>query len=256
MNLKGLPNNMSAAYFISDAHLGVSPASSVPEREEHLIAFLKELEGKASHLFIVGDLFEFWYEYDFYTPSKHFRILRALADLKDKGCEVKLVNGNHDFACGEFFKRELGVEACPHFTVELHGRKVYVCHGDGLAKVDGLYRFFRKILDCRLNRFLFKWIHPDIGMRLAFSVGSNSRDLNKQRKVLEEEYLDKAREIMRKNGCDTLVHGHNHMGGVWKVPEGVVLNCGQWLFEENFAFISEKNCYFYPSHLAEPSSAC
>jgi len=245
-----------AAYFISDAHLGVFPKGAVPQREEHLIAFLKELEGKATHLFIVGDLFEFWYEYDFYVPSKHFKLLRALADLKDKGCEVRLVKGNHDFACGNFFECELGIEACSHFVAELHGRRVYVCHGDGLARVDGSYRFFRKFLDFKPNRFLFKWLHPDIGMRLALSVGSNSRGFNEKRIVPEEEYLAKAREIMRKNGCDTFVHGHNHRGGVWKVPEGVVINCGQWLFEENYSCISQKNCYFYTSHSVEPSSAC
>jgi len=245
-----------AAYFISDAHLGVFPKGAVPKREERLTAFLKGLEGKATHLFIVGDLFEFWYEYDFYMPSKHFKLLRTLADLKDKGCEVRLVKGNHDFACGSFFERELGIEACSHFVAELHGRRVYICHGDGLAGVDGSYRFFRKILDFKPNRFLFKWLHPDIGMRLALSVGSNSRDYNEKRIVPEEEYLAKATEIMRENGCDTFVHGHNHRGGVWNVPEGVVINCGQWLFEENFSCISQKNCYFYTSHSVEPSSAC
>ncbi|MCL2100586.1 MAG: UDP-2,3-diacylglucosamine diphosphatase [Fibromonadales bacterium] len=243
------------AYFISDAHLGSSPKGVAPGREERLIAFLKELEGKASHLFIAGDLFEFWYEYDFYVPSKHFKLLRALADLRDKGCEVKLVKGNHDFAYGSFFECELGIETRSHFIAELHGRRVYVCHGDGLAKKDGSYRFLRKILNFKLNRFLFKWLHPDIGMYLSFFVSSNSRDFNKKRIIPEEEYLDKIREIMQKTGCDTFVHGHNHLGGVWKVPEGVVINCGQWLFEENFSCISQKICYFYHSHSAEPSSA-
>jgi len=242
-------------YFISDAHLGVWPVGSVQGRDEHLIDFLKELEGKASHLFIVGDLFEFWYEYDFYSPSHYFKLLRALSNLKDAGCEIKLLKGNHDFAYGNFFERELGIEACSHIVVELQGRRVYICHGDGLAKVDGSYRFFRKILDFKPNRFLFKWLHPDIGMRLALLVGSNSRDLNKKRIVPEEEYLEKIREIMQKNNCDTFVHGHNHSGGLWKVPEGVVINCGQWLLKENFACISKKICYFYPSLLAEPSSA-
>jgi UDP-2,3-diacylglucosamine hydrolase len=245
---------MPAAYFISDAHLGISPKGAIPEREERLLAFLKELEGKATHLFIVGDLFEFWYEYNFYVPSKHFKLLRTLADLKDKGCKVKLLRGNHDFACGNFFENELGIETRSHFVEELHGRRVYVCHGDGLARGDGSYRFFRKILDFKPNRFLFKWLHPDIGMRLALSIGSNSRDFNKKRIVPEEEYLARAREIMRKNNCDTFVHGHNHRGGVWKVPEGVVINCGQWLFEENYSCIAQKICYFYPSRSTEPFS--
>ena len=244
-----------AAYFISDAHLGTFPRGSVLGREVHLIDFLKELEGKATHLFIAGDLFEFWYEYDFYSPSRYFKLWRALANLKDCGCEIKLLKGNHDFAYRNFFERELGIETCSHIVTELHGRRVYICHGDGLAKGDIYYWFLRKILDFKLNRFLFKWIHPDIGMRLALYIGSNSRDLNKERIVLEEQYLDKIRKIMRKNGCDTFVHGHNHSGGLWKVPEGVIVNCGQWLFEENYACISEKICYFYPSLLTEPSSA-
>ena len=247
---------MKAAYFISDVHLGVSPAGSVQEREKHLTNFLKELEGKATHLFIVGDLFEFWYEYNFYAPSLHFKILRALADLKDSGCEIKLIKGNHDFAYGIFFERELGIETCSHIVAELHGRRVYICHGDGLARTDGSYRFFRKVLDFKPNRFLFKWLHPDIGMRLALSVGSNSRDFNKKKRIPEEEYLPKIREIMQKNGCDTFVHGHNHCGGLWKVPEGVIINSGQWLFEENYSCISQKNCYFYASLSAELSSAC
>ncbi|MCL1956556.1 MAG: UDP-2,3-diacylglucosamine diphosphatase [Fibromonadales bacterium] len=246
---------MKAAYFISDAHLGVLPTGSVHGREEHLANFLKELEGKATHLFIVGDLFEFWYEYNFYVPSPHFKILKALADLKDSGCEIKLMKGNHDFAYGKFFERELGIETCSHVVAELHGRRVYICHGDGLARTDGSYRVFRKILDFKPNRFLFKWLHPDIGMHLALSIGSNSRNFNKKR-VPEEEYLPKIREIMQKNGCDTFVHGHNHFGGLWKVPEGVIVNSGQWLFEENYSCISEKICYFYASLSAEPSSAC
>ncbi|MDR2554957.1 MAG: UDP-2,3-diacylglucosamine diphosphatase [Fibromonadaceae bacterium] len=246
---------MKAAYFISDVHLGVLPSGSVQGREEHLVNFLKGLEGKATHLFIVGDLFEFWYEYNFYVPSPQFKILRAFADLKDSGCEIKLMKGNHDFAYGKFFERELGIETCSHIVAELHGRRVYICHGDGLAKTDGSYRFFRKILDFKPNRFLFKWLHPDIGMRFALSVGSNSRNFNKKR-ILEEDFLPKIREIMQKNGCDTFVHGHNHCGGLWKVPEGVIINSGQWLFEENYSCISQKNCYFYASLSAEPSSAC
>jgi UDP-2,3-diacylglucosamine hydrolase len=244
------------AYFISDAHLGVSPTGSIPEREEHLIAFLKGLCGKATHLFIVGDLFEFWYEYDFYAPSQHFKLLKAMADLKESGSEIKLIKGNHDFGYGDFFRKELGIETLRNTVTELHGRRVYICHGDGIAACDGSYRFFKKILNFKLNRFLFKWLHPDIGMRIALSVGSNSRILNKKRIVPEEAYLEKARKIMRKKGCDTFIHGHSHISGLWKVPEGVIINCGNWLFEENYSCIFEKICYIYASPLAEPSSAC
>jgi UDP-2,3-diacylglucosamine hydrolase len=168
-----------------------------------------------------------------------------LADLKDSGCEVKLIEGNHDFAYGNFFRSELGIETLKNAVAELHGRRVYICHGDGMPKRDGSYRLFRKILDFKPNRLLFKLLHPDIGMRLALSVGSNSREANKKRMAPEEEYLEKARALMRENGCDTFAHGHNHQRGLWKVPEGVVINCGNWLFEEDYACIFEKKCYVY-----------
>ncbi|GHV12889.1 UDP-2,3-diacylglucosamine hydrolase [Fibrobacterales bacterium] len=245
-----------SSFFLSDAHLGVSPAGAVPEREIHLAEFIKGLRGRATRLFIVGDLFEFWYEYDFYTPSAHFKILKNLAELRESGCKITLLKGNHDFGFGNFFSEQLGIETVDYCVEELEGRRVYVCHGDGLAGIDGSYRFLKKILNFRFNRFLFKWLHPDLGMRLALAVGSNSRDFNKKRIVPEEEYLENARVLMRKNNCDTLVHGHNHTAGIWKVPEGLVINCGNYLFNENYLEIRQKICYICDSLSAVPNSAC
>ena len=155
------------AYFISDAHLGIEPPGAVPDREESLIQLLSSWKGKASHVVVIGDLFEFWYEYSYYVASAHFKLYRAFAELVDSGVEVHLLRGNHDFAYGDFFPKHLGVAVHKSLILEIQGKRVFFTHGDGVAKSDGGYRFLRKVIDLPLNRFLFKQIHPDWGMGLA-----------------------------------------------------------------------------------------
>jgi UDP-2,3-diacylglucosamine hydrolase len=236
---------MGAAYFLSDAHLGAEPPGAVPHREERLVEFLQDLRGKASHLFVVGDLFEFWWEYRHYAPRGHLKVLRALADLRDAGCEVRLLLGNHDFAYGSFFPEELGIPVSKEWIGEIDKKRVFVCHGDGLAKSDWAYRIARKVLDFAPNRFLFGLLHPDWGMGLAHRVGGTSRDANKERKIPVQEYLDAAGALMEARQCEVFVHAHNHDGGVWQVPQGTVLNPGQWLFELGYGKMERGKCGFF-----------
>lgn len=98
------------AYFISDAHLGVNPPGALPDREKALVRFVESLKGNASHLVIVGDLFEFWYEYNDYVNRNHFDLFFALRELVQSGCEVHLLQGNHDFAYGDFFPKSIGAQ--------------------------------------------------------------------------------------------------------------------------------------------------
>ena len=153
----------STAYFISDAHLGVNPPGSVPNREQALVRFIESIKGKASHLVIVGDLFEFWYEYNDYVCRNHMDLFFAMRELVKSGCEVHLLQGNHDFAYGDFFPKSLGVLTHKELKLDIQGKKVYFRHGDGVAKSDFGYRLFRRVLDFPLNRFLFRQLHhqPD-----------------------------------------------------------------------------------------------
>ena len=186
------------AYFFSDAHLGVNPPGAIPAREELLVRFLKSLVGKASHVFLVGDLFEFWYEYRHYVSRGHFPLYRALGDLVDSGAEVHYLMGNHDFALEDFFPKELGVSVHRSFVCDqLQGHRVYLMHGDGIPKSDGGYRLARKILDARLSRFLFRKIHPDLGMDIARFVGNRSRKAGQDRVIEIPEYLDASNARIR-----------------------------------------------------------
>lgn len=233
------------AFFLSDAHLGANPAGCVPDREAKLVTLLESWIGKASHVFILGDLFEFWMEYRHYVGKKHFRLLRALSLLVDQGCSVHLLAGNHDFAYDRYFPEELGVQVHQKLTLELQGRKIYLCHGDGLARSDWAYRAARKVIDLPLNRFLFRQLHPDWGMTLAKWVGGGSREANKDREHPLQEYLDAAGALMRTHHCDLFVHGHHHHGGQWTLPEGDVVNCGQWLFQMGFAKLDNGQCQYF-----------
>ena len=143
------------AYFISDAHLGVNPPGSITDREETLVLFLREMVGTASHLFLVGDLFEFWYEYRHYVARGHMPLYRVLGDLVDSGTEVHYLMGNHDFALGDFFPNELGVQVHRTYVAEnIQGHSIYLMHGDGVAKgvVEVLDKFFHKVFSF-MNRF-------------------------------------------------------------------------------------------------------
>lgn len=235
---------LQTAYFLSDAHLGACPAGCVPDREARLVTQLESWIGEASHVFILGDLFEFWMEYRHYVGKKHFRVLRALSQLADSGCSVHLLAGNHDFAYGSYFPEQLGVQVHRSLVIELQGRRLYLCHGDGLARSDWAYRIARKIVDLPLNRFLFRQLHPDWGMELAHRVGGGSRAANQNREQPIQEYLDGAQQLMQTHHCDLCVHGHHHIGGSWNVPAGQIVNSGQWLFRLGYAKLENGQCSF------------
>ena len=219
------------AYFISDAHLGVNPPRARADREKLLVEFLESIRGKASHLVIVGDLFEFWYEYNDYVNRNHFELFFALRELVRLGCEVHLLRGNHDFAYGDFFPKSLGVQVHRSLVLEIQGKKVYFHHGDGVAKSDFGYRIMRRVLDFPPNRFLFKQIHPDWGMALARFVGRNSRKIGESREINLQEYLGWGASILKRKKCDVCIHGHHHISGIWDVEGGVVASPGEWIWK-------------------------
>ena len=222
------------AYFISDAHLGVNPPGAEPGREKKLLGFLEGIRGKASHLVIVGDLFEFWYEYNDYVNSNHFELFFALRELVRSGCEVHVLCGNHDFAYGDFFPKSLGVQVHRSLVLEIQGKRVYFHHGDGVAKSDRGYRFMRRVLDLPLNRWLFKQVHPDWGMALARFVGRNSRKVGETREIKLEEYLDWGASAIKRKNCDICIHGHHHLSGIWDVKGGTVASPGEWIRKPAF----------------------
>jgi len=224
-------------FFISDVHLG----ENFPEREKlklrKLTSFLQMVAEKGQQLFIVGDLFDFWFEYKHAIPKDNFQIILQLANLHKQGIQLNYISGNHDHWMGDFLSREAGFRIFKDQTdVVIDDKKVHIIHGDGLAKNDGGYRILKRILRNRLNIFLYRLIPPDIGIPLAKYVSGKSRGHTQKRP--REDFLDDYRNYGHSKlqaGFDAVIMAHTHVPEEIAYPEGLYLNTGDWI--ENFSYV-------------------
>jgi UDP-2,3-diacylglucosamine hydrolase len=230
------------AFFVSDLHFGAKYAKAHPDRENHFIRFLDERAAAGTHLFILGDLFEFWMEYRNYVPKHHFRTLAALARLVDKGVQVHYLSGNHDFNLGSFFRESLGLIVHQgRYPVELQGRRLLLLHGDGLASSDWKYRLTKKVMLHPLTNAAFRLIHPDLGMELAKTLSRLSRDRHGNRPRFLPQYEAASRRLLAQ-GRDIVMHGHTHAGFVKTLPEGIYVSTGEWLERMEYVTMRDGVC--------------
>jgi len=224
---------LSAHYFISDAHLGTGFLSA----EQRLLQFLETIQGKADTLYILGDLFEFWFEYQRVVPKHGVRVLGRLADLRRAGTRVVYLRGNHDFWLKGFLEQELGVAAAgDELLTTIDGRQVYLAHGDAVDT--GLVpRLFRRLVRSRLNGMFYSFIHPDIGMGLARWVARQSRDLGA--KLYLEAALARFATRMIAAGVEIVILGHSHVPEERLIGNGVYLNIGDWISHFTYGVIRD-----------------
>ncbi len=239
-------------YFVSDLHFGANPERCYPERELRFRDFLETLHGKATHLFILGDLFEFWMEYRQFVPKRHFAVLAALQALARSGVEVHYLSGNHDFSLGRFFEEHLGLHThSSRVEMDLQGRKCLLLHGDGLAASDWKQRWAKKIMTHPASLFSFKLLHPDLGMTLARGVSGASRARHDNRPRKLDEYELAARDLLGR-GFDIVMHGHTHAAFIKDFPEGRYVCTGEWMEKLNYVEMREGRC---ESHEFRPGMA-
>jgi UDP-2,3-diacylglucosamine hydrolase len=225
-----MPSLPDRAVFVSDLHLGTRYSGARASREELFERFLLDQEGRASHLFLLGDVFEFWMEYRHFIPKDHFGVLAALHRLRRSGTEIHYCAGNHDFNLGTFFRDTLGIATHDGpFTAEVQGKRMLLLHGDGMNPADWKYRIVKRVLRHPLSNRAWKLLHPDLGMRIALGVGKASRDTHDGAPRDLDLYEAEARRLLRETGSDILMHGHVHAGFVKTLPEGVYVNTGEWV---------------------------
>ena len=222
----------SPCYVFSDTHLGFAPASV----EGSLRAFLRALPGRAGSLVINGDLFEFWFEWKRVMPRAAFRVLAALADLRDAGIPVLMIAGNHDCWGGEILREDVGIDfQLGPWRGELAGWPAYIEHGDGLRdREDRRYRALRTVLRNPLAIRAFRWIHPDWATALAggSSHASRSYAARDGGRGLRAVAL---RRFAQEPGVELVVYGHSHVATLERVPSGgVYANAGSWLDAPTF----------------------
>ena len=222
---------MKDAYlFISDIHLGLQPDAVEKRKERLLVDFLNFAQVNAKELYIVGDLFDYWFEYKRVYQKGFFRTLTALQDLTDNGITVHYLIGNHDFMHRDFFSEEIGAIMYEEPVDRIiEGKRFFIGHGDGLVKNDFGYQVLKKIMRNKLLQKMYSIIHPDLGVKLASHTSKTSRDYTSKKDYGEEDGLFDAAKEKIEQGYDYVLFGHLHNRCFINYKEGHYINLGSWL---------------------------
>lgn len=233
-------------YFASDFHLGVPDTKSSRLREDRIVRWLDSIKNDAAEIFLVGDVFDFWFEYATVIPRGFIRFQGKVAELSDAGIKITLFKGNHDMWMFDYFVKELGVEiVSDELVIERSGLKFYLHHGDGLGPGDKKYKFLKKIFRSKTCQWLFARLHPNLGIGLAQKWSHTSRAHNAEKDVLgeiEDEWLYIfSRDLLKREYYDFLIFGHRHLPLDLNLGKSRYINLGEWVQYNSYAvFDGEK----------------
>lgn len=234
-------------YFLSDFHLGAPDYESSLVREKRVVKFLDEIKNDAEVIFILGDLFDFWYEYKKVVPKGFVRILGKLAELTDSGIIIHFFVGNHDMWMNGYFEKELNIGVFHEAKqFEFNGKKFLIGHGDGLGPGDHRYKMMKKVFRNKFSQSLFGMLHPSTGIGMAdyFSRKSRAAARTEDEKFLGEEkewLIIFAKETLKKKHIDFFIFGHRHLPIVYKLDdESIYINLGDWIKYNSYAVFEDK----------------
>jgi UDP-2,3-diacylglucosamine hydrolase len=229
-------------YFLSDFHLGAPDFQTSLAREKAIVGFLNEIKSSAAEIFLVGDMFDFWYEYRKVVPKGFTRLLGKLAELTDAGIPMHFFVGNHDMWMKNYFQQELNIPV--YFepqAFERNGKKIWIGHGDGLGPGDHGYKFIKKIFRNRFCQWLFGIFPPFIGMGLANYLSKRSRA---QTGTTEEVFLGEenewliiyCKEMLKVKHYDYFIFGHRHLPIDFQLDNNSrYINLGDWIHYYTYA---------------------
>jgi UDP-2,3-diacylglucosamine hydrolase len=224
-------------YFFSDAHLSARRTLLEIEKARRLDSFLAHVRDRGSALYVLGDLFDFWFEYRHAIPSGHLWLFRRLAEIRDRAIPMTFIPGNHDYWCIPFLRREFGFTTSDApIALTLQGRRAWLAHGDGLIRRDRAYRALRKVLRSRLCIGAFRLIHPDLAAPFALLTSDTSAAYTETRCPEPDEYLVEVVRPKFAEGFDAVVMGHVHIPT--HVQEGGkdFLFLGDWI--RHFSYVT------------------
>ena len=233
---------MSKQYlFISDIHLGLQSKEVEEEKEKLLVKFLEFAKSNCDELFIVGDLFDFWFEYKRVYQKGYFRTLTALKNLTDKGIKVHYFIGNHDFLHRDFFEKEIGaVMYKDAVSFSLIEKKFFIGHGDGMVENDLGYKILKWVLRNRVTQWMYSMLHPDFGIWLASRTSKSSREYTTKKDYGEVDGLFEAAKKKIDQGFDYVIFGHLHKKVFENYNNGSYINLGSWLDEPCYGIFNKE----------------
>jgi len=244
-------------YFASDFHLGVPSYEKSRAREKRIVEWLTQCQKDASEIYLVGDLFDFWFEYKSVVPKGFIRLQGKIAELVDQGIPVYLFTGNHDMWMFDYFEQELGVKIYREpLGIERQGKQILIGHGDGLGPGDKGYKFIKKVFSNRFFQWCFARLHPNFGIGVAnYSSRTSRAKTGSDDEVFlgeENEWLIQySKTQLKEKHYDYFIFGHRHLPLDIQVGENSrYINLGEWLNYDTYAVLENGslNLFTFPSN--------
>lgn len=235
-------------YFASDNHLGAPDRDKSLPRERLFVSWLDTVKKDAHSIFLIGDLFDFWFEYKKVVPKGFVRVLGKLAELSDAGIEIHYFVGNHDLWMSGYFESELNIPVYyrPQ-TFEFNDKQFYIGHGDGLGPGDKGFKRMKKVFAHPVSKWLFRWIHPDLGVRFAQHLSVKNKLISGVEDVkflgAENEWLAQyAKRKLTEKHCDYFIFGHRHLPiDIALTETSRYINLGDWISQFTYAVFDGKD---------------
>jgi len=236
-----LPKNKKI-YFASDNHLGLPDEKESREREKFFVTWLEDIRKDAAAIYLLGDLFDFWFEYKTVVPKGFVRVLGKLAELSDAGIPITFFVGNHDLWMRDYFQKELGVTVHHHpITLSVGASRFFIGHGDGLGPGDKGYKRMKKLFTNPISKWLFRWLHPDWGVRLGQYLSRKNKLISGEEDVKflgeDKEWLVAySKKKLQEEHFDYFVFGHRHLPLEINLSEkSQYINLGDWITHNTYA---------------------
>lgn len=250
-----MKDNGKAIYFASDFHLGTPNKQESALREKQICSWLDHVSQDAKSIFLVGDLFDFWFEYKTCIPKGHIRFQAKIAEIVEKGIEVHFFHGNHDMWMFDYFKEELGVHIHKdNFHYKENGKRFFIAHGDGIGPGDLGYKSIKLVFRNKICQWLFARLHPNFGIKLAEFLSKSSRGTYDPKeyafKGWEKEHLFQySKKSNKKSPHDYFIYGHRHLPLKKAFDQSMYINLGEWIhfnsygrfFQGEFELLQWKN---------------
>ena len=235
-------------YFASDQHFGIPNHKESLEREKIFIKWLDRVKQDAKIIFLLGDLFDFWFEYKKVVPKGFVRVLGKLGEIRDSGIPIYFFVGNHDLWMSDYFEKELDIPVYRQPREYVFNNKTFLIgHGDGLGPGDNGYKRMKKVFTNPLSKWLYRWLHPDIGVRFAQYLSTKNKLISGQEDIKflgkENEWLVQyAKRKLENKHYDYFLFGHRHLPMEISIKENsTYINTGDWITHFTYAvFNGEK----------------
>jgi len=228
-------------YFVSDFHLGVDGELTSKEREKKIVRWLEKISQDAEELYLVGDVFDYWFEYRNAVPKGYVRLLGQLAKMKDQGIKIYFFTGNHDMWMFRYLSDELDIPIYRNaIKIEMGGKRFCIGHGDGLGPGDQGYKFIKAVFNNKMCQWAFRWIHPDWGLALMRYFSAKSRAYTNDESAFNvdtEMLVQYCEEDLRTEKVDYYIFGHRHLTIDYSLSptQSRYINLGEWLYACSYA---------------------